>query len=120
MALEASGVAFRFPSRDTPVLQDIELRIAPGERIAIVGENGAGKTTLAKVLVGLYQPTSGTHLLDGEPLTPERAVSGRGRIAAVFQDFARFQLTAGENIGFGDVTRLGDAVAVRAARAELE
>ena len=115
IALNATGVAFTFPGRDTPVLRDIDLHIAPGERIAIVGENGAGKTTLAKLLVGLYQPTSGAILLDGEPLTTARAVAVRGRIAAVFQDFARFQLTARENIGFGDVTRLQDGAAIAAA-----
>ena len=115
MAVEALDVSFRYPGREAPVLQEINVRIGTGERIAIVGENGAGKTTLAKLLVGLYLPTSGELRLDGEPLTPARAVAARTRIAAVFQDYAQFQLTARENIGFGDVSRMNDAAAIKAA-----
>lgn len=115
IAIETSGVGFTYPGRAGAVLQDVNLRIAAGERIAIVGENGAGKTTLAKLLVGLYQPTVGTVRLDGHGLTPERAVAVRSRIGAVFQDFARFQLTARENIGFGDVSRMDDVAAIASA-----
>ena len=115
LAVEATGVCFTYPGRAEPVLRDVELRIAPGERIAIVGENGAGKTTLAKLLMGLYQPSTGTVRLDGTPLTPATAVALRRRIAAVFQDYTRFQLTARENVGFGDVSRIDDTEAIRAA-----
>jgi ATP-binding cassette subfamily B protein len=93
----------------------VSLRIAPGEKLAIVGENGAGKSTLVRLLFGLYQPDAGTVRLDGEPLTPERALEARRRIAAVFQDYAAFQLTMRENVGCGDLARMRDDAALAAA-----
>jgi ATP-binding cassette subfamily B protein len=113
--VEAQGVSFAYPGSAQPVLRDISLRLEPGERIAIVGENGAGKTTLVRLLCGLYQPDRGVVRLDGSPLTPERAAQARRRVAAVFQDYACFQLTARENIGFGNLARLDDDGALRAA-----
>ena len=115
ITVEVERVTFAYPGREALALQDIDLRIEAGERIAIVGANGAGKTTLAKLLVGLYQPTSGEVRLEGEPLTPDRALAVRSRIAAVFQDYPTFQLMARENIGFGDVARMDDEAAIRAA-----
>jgi ATP-binding cassette, subfamily B, bacterial len=118
--VEAEHVSFGYP-HGRPVLQDVSLRIARGERIAIVGENGAGKTTLVKLLAGLYQPTDGVVRVDGVALGPDRAVEARRRVAAVFQDYAAFQLTARENIGFGDLARMDDdgALAAAAARADI-
>jgi len=103
------------------VLHDIDLRIGRGEKIAIVGPNGTGKTTLVKLLIGLYQPEQGVVRRDGIALTPERAVEARMRIAAVFEDYASFQLTARENVGFGDLARLrdDDALLDAAARADV-
>ncbi|MGI8915918.1 MAG: ABC transporter ATP-binding protein [Chloroflexota bacterium] len=120
MNVEAENVSFGYPG-GRPVLRDVFLRIAPGERIAIVGENWAGKTTLVKLLAGLYQPTGGVVRLDGVALGPEQAVRARRRVAAVFQDYATFQLTARENIGFGDLQRMDDdgALAAAAARADI-
>ena len=110
-AIEARGVTFSYPGERGPALQEVSLRIAPGERIAIVGENGAGKTTLAKLLIGLYAPDSGTVDVDGAPAaTPDGAP--RSRAAAVFQDYAAFQLTLRENVGFGDGARLTDDAAL--------
>jgi len=121
LAVEAEGISFAYPGAAQPVLREVGMSIARGERIAIVGENGAGKTTLAKLLVGLYQPNAGSVLVDGEALTEGRAVAIRQRIAAVFQDYASFQLTLRENVGFGDVARLRDdqALAVAAKHADL-
>lgn len=115
VALEAVSVSFSYPTREEPVIQDVSVRIAPGETVAIVGENGAGKTTLVKLLTGLYQPTDGRILFDDVPLTPERAVAIRPHIAAVFQDHGRYNLTVRENIGFGDLTRLFDDTSLRQA-----
>ncbi|HLN63646.1 MAG TPA: ABC transporter ATP-binding protein [Symbiobacteriaceae bacterium] len=103
-AVEAEGVTFTYPGRSTPVLQEVHLRIKPGERIAIVGENGAGKSTLVKLLIGLYQADGGAV-----------RVGGRGKIAAVFQDYASFQLTARENIGFGNLALIDDDEALTGA-----
>ncbi|MGH2368821.1 MAG: ABC transporter ATP-binding protein, partial [Chloroflexota bacterium] len=121
LAVQAEGLTFTYPGGVRPVVRGVTLRIAPGERIAIVGENGAGKTTLVKLLLGLYQADSGQVRLDGVPLTPERAPQARRRIAAVFQDYASYQLTARENVGFGDLGRLHDdhALAEAAERAGL-
>jgi ATP-binding cassette subfamily B protein len=115
MAVEADGLTFRYPGASRPVIRDVCLRIARGERIALVGENGAGKTTLVKLLIGLYQPDTGTVRLDGVPLGLGHAGQARRRIAAVFQDYATFQLTARENIGFGDLARMHDARALAEA-----
>ncbi|HVA10194.1 MAG TPA: ABC transporter ATP-binding protein, partial [Acidimicrobiales bacterium] len=115
--LDAQGVSFRYPSRSTPVLQDIQMEVRKGEVIALVGENGSGKTTLAKILAGLYRPSSGTILWDGVPL--EEADTERLRLATavIFQEYARYRMTAGENIALGDVQRLADFDAiVQAAR----
>jgi ABC-type multidrug transport system fused ATPase/permease subunit len=118
VALAAEGLTFAYPGAARPVLRDVDLRIAPGERVALVGANGAGKTTLVKLLLGLYQPDAGTVLVDGAPLTPERAAQQRRRFAAVFQDYASFQLTVRENVGFGDLARLRDDGALRRACAQ--
>lgn len=108
MIVEAEGLSFGYPEAPRPVLRDIDLRIGAGEKVAIVGENGAGKTTLVKLLIGLYQPNSGVVRLDGERLEPGKAVEARKRIAAVFQDYATFHLSARDNIGFGDLARERD------------
>ncbi|MBI3970700.1 MAG: ABC transporter ATP-binding protein [Chloroflexi bacterium] len=115
LAVEAEHLTFAYPGAAAPVLRDVSLCIAPGEKIAIVGENGAGKTTLVKVLIGFYQPDAGVVRLDGLPLVGDQAVAARRRIAAVFQDYATYQLTARENIGFGDLARRHDEAALLAA-----
>jgi ABC-type multidrug transport system fused ATPase/permease subunit len=95
-------VSFTYPGAAEPTLRDISLRIAPGETIALVGENGAGKTTLVKLMLGLYQPSSGRILLDGEDLSMADPTEVRRRLSAVFQHFTRNPLTAKENITLGD------------------
>src|SRR3546814_11871393 len=71
--------------------------------LALVGENGAGKTTLIKLLTRLYQPGEGRVLLDGLDLQEWDEHALRARVGVIFQDFARYQLIVGENIGAGDV-----------------
>ena len=104
-AVQARRLTFSYPAGTGPVLSDVDLEIAPGERIALVGENGAGKTTLAKCLLGLYAPEAGSVAVDGRP--PAAAAS-----AALFQDYARYQLTLREAVAFGDLTRLDDDAAI--------
>ena len=115
-------VGFTYPGATEPALRDITLHLRPGTSLAIVGENGSGKTTLIKLLTRLYQPTTGRVLLDGKDLRDWDAQVLRERIAVIFQDFVRYQLLVGENIGAGDETRFDDearwAEAARMGRAD--
>jgi ATP-binding cassette, subfamily B, bacterial len=101
-------VSFTYPGAEEPALQDISLHIKPGESLALVGENGSGKTTLIKLLTRLYVPGSGRILLDGVDLKEWDESTLRRRIGVIFQDFARYQLLLGENIGAGDVRHFDD------------
>ena len=95
-------VSFVYPGGDTPALDHVSLHVPPGSKLAIVGENGSGKTTLIKLLAGLYKPTSGRVLVDGLSVADWDPAVLRRRIGVIFQDFVRYQLTVGENIGAGD------------------
>jgi len=101
-------VSFTYPDAETPTLSQIDLHIRPGESLALVGENGSGKTTLIKLLTRLYQPTAGRITLDGRDLRDWDAAALRERIGVIFQDFTRYQLLLGENIGAGDVAHFED------------
>ncbi len=101
-------VGFSYPGAETPTLVDVNLHIKPGQSLALVGENGSGKTTLIKLLTRLYRPTSGRILLDGQDLQDWDEAALRDRIGVIFQDFARYQLLLGENIGAGDVQYFED------------
>jgi ABC-type multidrug transport system fused ATPase/permease subunit len=90
-------VTFAYPG-GAPVLDHFDLTIPARSSLAIVGQNGAGKTTLAKLLCRLYDPQSGTIDVDGIPLQDFALDSWRGRLAAVFQDFVRFELTLRDNV----------------------
>jgi len=97
------GVSFRYPNGAEDVLQDITLAIRPGEVVALVGENGAGKTTLAKLLCRLYDPAQGTLTFDGVDLREFDLAALRRQISVIFQDYLRYNVSAGENIWFGNV-----------------
>jgi len=113
--LTADEVSFRYPAADEPALREVSVRITAGEVVALVGENGSGKTTLAKLLAGLYLPERGTVRWDGVDMSTVDPDAWRDRVAVIFQDFERFQLTAGENIGLGRITAIDDEVAIREA-----
>ena len=85
------------------MLQDITLAIRPGEVVALVGENGAGKTTLAKLLCRLYDPAQGALTFDGVDLREFDLAALRRQISVIFQDYLRYNVSAGENIWFGNV-----------------
>lgn len=108
-------VSFRYPGAAGDAVSGIDLHLAPGHSLALVGDNGAGKTTLIKLLTRLYRPTGGRILLDGTPLDAWDETALRRRIAVVFQDFNRYQFTVGENIGAGDVAHLHDQARWRQA-----
>jgi ATP-binding cassette subfamily B protein len=107
------GVTFGYGGR--PVLRDLDLTIEAGRSLAIVGLNGAGKTTLVKLLARLYEPEAGRITVDGRPLTDYPVRGWRRRVAAIFQDFVRYELPVRENVGFGAAQLLGDDERIRSA-----
>ncbi|MCK6502272.1 ABC transporter ATP-binding protein/permease [Myxococcota bacterium] len=100
------GVSFRYPGAKADALHQVSLHLRPGRKLALVGENGSGKTTLIKLLCGLYRPVQGRILLDGLDLQAWDEPTLRQRIGVIFQDFVRYQMLVGENIGVGDVPRI--------------
>ena len=115
--MELEGVTFAYPGSSTNTLEDVSLVIRPKERIALVGENGAGKTTLAKLVLGLYSPCGGRIAFDGVDFEEVDPSVRQHRIAAVFQDYVRFEVTARENIAFGNLGAFEDTTAIEAAAA---
>jgi ATP-binding cassette subfamily B protein len=109
------NVSFSYPGATEPTLADINLRLPPGSSLALVGENGSGKTTLIKLLTRLYQPTSGRILFEGLDIREWEEAALRERIGVIFQDFARYQLRVGENIGAGDEPHFEDGARWREA-----
>ena len=112
------NVEFIYPGAATPALSGIDLQVRPGESLALVGQNGSGKTTLIKLLTRLYRPTQGRILLDGLDLEEWDETTLRQRIGVIFQDFARYQMLVGENIGAGDVRAFDDESRWRSAAAQ--
>ncbi len=108
-------VSFAYPGTPRVVLDDVSVTLPAGAVIAIVGENGAGKTTMVKLLAKMYEPSSGTILVDYTPLARMPADEWRSRLAGAFQDFFRFEFRAGHTVGLGDVPRVDDEPAVVAA-----
>jgi ATP-binding cassette, subfamily B, bacterial len=113
--LRVDDLTFGYRDGAAPVLRGVSMEIRLGETVAVVGENGAGKTTLVKLLCRLYDPDSGTITWDGRDLRTCDPDDLRQRIAVVFQDFVRYDLSARENIGFGDVRAIDDAAAIAEA-----
>jgi ATP-binding cassette subfamily B protein len=101
-------VSFTYPGASEPAVQDVSFHLRPGRSLALVGENGSGKTTLIKLLTRLYVPSRGRITLDGLDLAEWQPTALRRRVGVIFQDFARYQLTVGENIGVGDVRHFDD------------
>lgn len=117
-------VTFAYPGSEQPVLSGFDLTLPAGSSLAIVGQNGAGKTTLAKLLCRLYDPQGGAILVDGVDLRTLHLDSWRSRLAAVFQDFIRFELPLRDNVApYGapdDVIRAALAEAGAAGLAKLD
>ena len=111
-------VAFTYPGRSEPVLRDVSLHLGRHESVALVGRNGTGKTTLVKLLLRLYDPTEGRILLDGVDLREFDPADLRRQMGVIFQDFVRYELTAGENIGLGQVEARHDEARLHAAAAK--
>ncbi|MGI8759543.1 MAG: ABC transporter ATP-binding protein [Acidimicrobiales bacterium] len=113
--LAVEHLSFSYPQTDTVALADISLEVRRGEIVALVGENGSGKTTLAKLLCHLYAPTRGRILWDGVDTAGCDPAALRRHVAVIFQDFARYWLSARENIGAGDHQRVDDLAAIQTA-----
>jgi len=109
------NVGFRYPGSDRWAVRHLTFTLAPGERIALVGENGAGKTTLAKLLARLYDPDEGRILLDGVDLKDYDLTSLRRNIGVIFQDFVRYDFILKENIGVSEIEHLDDVERIREA-----
>jgi ATP-binding cassette subfamily B protein len=109
------NVGFRYPDAEKWALRGLDFTLDSGEVLALVGENGAGKTTLVKLLARLYDPDEGRILLDGRDLREYDLDDLRANIGVIFQDFVRYHLTAGENIGVGRVEDMRDLPRIREA-----
>jgi ATP-binding cassette subfamily B protein len=112
---EFQDVAFAYPGSPHQVLRNINFRLEPGEKVALIGANGAGKTTLVKLLARLYEPTEGRILLDGVDLREYNVEDLRREIGVIFQDYMRYDLLVKENIGFGKIEDLASQSLVERA-----
>ncbi len=117
--IELRAVSFRYTEDSDFVLKDINLVIRKDESLALVGLNGAGKTTLVKLLARFYDPTEGQILWDGVDIRYFTPDSLRERLGAVFQDFVRYDLTARENIGLGDIRYIDDLEHIQATAQQV-
>ena len=119
---EFRNVSFAYPGSSRLVLDNLNFRLEPGGRIALIGENGQGKTTIVKLLTRLYDPTAGAILLDGVDLREYDLEDLCGQTAVIFQDFMRYEMTASENIAVGQIeerdNRARIATAARKSLAE--
>jgi len=116
--LSVEGLRFAYPGTGERVLDGLSFSVRPGECVAVVGANGAGKTTLVKLLLRLYDPDEGRIRLGGVDLRALDPDQLRRRIAVVFQDYARYQMTIRENIGFGDLAALDDLARIQTVARE--
>lgn len=106
--IRLEGVSFAYPGTDRLILEDVSFSIPAGSTAALVGENGAGKSTLVKLICGLYRPTSGRVLVDGIDLRELPLEQWQARVATLFQDFVRLELSLRENVGVGRLDAMED------------
>ncbi len=108
-SLEFRNVSFRYPGTDRDILKNCSFTLAGGCSYAVVGENGAGKTTIAKLIMGLYDNYEGDILINDRSVKAYSYGELKGLVAAVFQDFARYELSVKENIGIGKIAQYSRA-----------
>ncbi|HUR50088.1 MAG TPA: ABC transporter ATP-binding protein, partial [Acidimicrobiales bacterium] len=104
------NVSFRYSS-GAAVFEGLNLRIEAGKSLAVVGDNGAGKTTLVKLLARLYDPTGGRITVDGKDVADLNPAEWQRRVAAIFQDFVRYELPVSDNVVMGAIERADDLAA---------
>jgi ATP-binding cassette subfamily B protein len=112
---EFKNVSFHYPGVDRLILKNLNFRLEPGERIALIGQNGQGKTTIVKLMSRLYDPPSGHILLDGVDLRDYNIEDLCKEIGVIFQDFMRYEMTASENIAVGRIEYIDDRDRIREA-----
>ena len=108
-------VGFMYPGAERWAVRHLSFTLKAGEVVALVGENGAGKTTLVKLLTRLYDPDEGRILLDGHDLRDYDLAELRGSMGVIFQDFVRYNFTAGENIAVGRIEARDDQARIERA-----
>jgi ATP-binding cassette, subfamily B, bacterial len=109
------NVGYKYPGTDQWAVKNLSFTLRAGEKLALVGENGAGKTTIVKLLTRLYDPAEGRILLDGKDLKEYNPEDLRSETGVIFQDFIRYQMTAGTNIGAGRIEELEDSGRIKKA-----
>jgi ATP-binding cassette subfamily B protein len=112
---EFRKVSFSYPGSSRLILDGLNFRFLPGERVALIGENGQGKTTIVKLITRLYDPTAGEILLDGIDLREYSLEDVYREIGVIFQDFMRYEMTAHENIAVGRIEEIDNLSLLRSA-----
>ena len=113
-SLHFDKVSFCYPGQKRMIFDGLDLTIPIGRCTAIVGVNGAGKTTLVKLLARLYEPTAGTIRLNGVDIRSYPVDAWRAKLAVIFQDFARYEMSAADNVAFGAIGHRTDRAGIRA------
>jgi ABC-type bacteriocin/lantibiotic exporter with double-glycine peptidase domain len=108
-------ITFGYAPLEPPLIDGLELAVAPGARIALVGPSGSGKSTVGRIIAGLYRPWSGRVLLDGEAIEDWPPAAVTARLAYVDQEISLFEGTVRENLALWDPT-LGDQELIAAAQ----
>jgi ATP-binding cassette subfamily B protein len=112
--ISCEDLRFRYGGAGHEVLRGLNLAVPAGQSLAIVGLNGAGKTTLARLIAGLDAPDGGCVRVGETPVGDANRRSWQRQVAAIFQDFARYELTVRDNIAFGSLAHADDADGLRA------
>ncbi len=120
MSIKFDHVWFRYKTEMPFVLEDVSFEVGDNENIALVGQNGAGKTTIVKLLMRFYDVTRGAIYINGKDIKEYKTTDLWNSMATIFQDFVKYQLTATENIAFGQLDKLHDAEAIQMASKKAE
>ena len=113
--IQFENVGFKYPGTEIWAVRNISFLLKAGEKLALVGENGAGKTTLVKLLARMYDPLEGKILIDGIDIKKFKIESYRKMIGVIFQDYVRFNFTAGENVAVGQIEDAGNKPQIHSA-----
>ena len=112
LTMSNRNVSFQYPAEDDKdnhqAIRDVSFKIPPSSLVVIVGTNGSGKTTILKLLSSLYRPTSGTVLIDGNPIEAYKTASIHESTAVLTQNHRLFPISMSENIGIGDPSHAAD------------